>query len=110
VAEITREALEKSVQLSKQRLEDDELEKARLARLRARRKTKKTAATYREPPRGQARGPITKGPRSYLICTPCSELFTTPEEKMRVAVPKQAARSHLLAHQRGLIRRPTVPA
>lgn len=77
------------------------------ARARVAARKGKTTKVYSEPPRSQARGPITKGPRAYLECSTCSALLSTTERRVRVGVPKQRARAHLRAHRLGVIRRPS---
>jgi hypothetical protein len=62
---------------------------------------------YREPPKGQFKGPITKGVAEVIVCASCSRLFSTPEKPIRYGVRKRHAARHLQDHKMGRIRRPT---
>lgn len=57
------------------------------------------------PPRGQAKGPITKGPRTYEYCSTCSRIYGTKEAPLRIGVPHQLVRQHLEDHRMGRIRK-----
>lgn len=52
--------------------------------------------------RAQVKGPITKGPTTYVVCPICTRLFGRPTGTRT----RHAAR-HLKDHQMGRIRRPT---
>lgn len=67
---------------------------------------KQKAPVYREPPKGQLKGPIVKGPTDWIVCTTCSKLFSTPEKPVRMGVRKRHAAKHLADHRMGRIRRP----
>jgi hypothetical protein len=64
------------------------------------------APVYREPPRGQTRGPIVRGPRGWIVCTTCSGMFSTEENPVRYGIRPRHAAKHLSDHRMGRIRRP----
>lgn len=72
-------------------------------------KGKQRAPIYREPPRGQMKGPIVAGPSEWIVCVPCSRLFSTPEKPVRYGIRKRHAAKHLADHRLGRIRRPVEP-
>lgn len=69
-------------------------------------KGKQRAPIYREPPRGQMKGPIVAGPTEWIVCVTCSRLFSTPEKPVRYGIRKRHAKKHLADHRLGRIRRP----
>lgn len=73
------------------------------------RKGAQKAPIYREPPRGQMKGPIVAGPTDWIVCVTCSRLFSTPEKPVRYGIRKRHAKKHLADHRLGRIRRPVEP-
>lgn len=101
VAEATKEA-PKAMDLSK--LKQKPVDKRAP---RASTKAKPKVPIYKEPPRGQHKGPIIAGPTDWIVCSTCSKLFGTKEAPIRYGIRKRHAKRHLRDHQMGRIRRPT---
>lgn len=64
--------------------------------------------TFREP-RGQFKGQIREGPKQWIVCTPCSQMFSTKENPRRIGIRARHAAKHLADHRMGRIKRPTEP-
>lgn len=65
---------------------------------------KKKQTSPKEPPRGQYKGPFSKGPRAYVLCPMCTFTFPRRVGSVGIGVAKQHVRSHLKLHRLGKIR------
>ncbi len=56
-------------------------------------------------PQGQSKGSFKKGPRAYIVCAKCTQMFS--DHGVQVGIPKQQAKAHAVNHKLGLVRKPT---
>ena len=67
----------------------------------------------KQPPKGQYRGPFSKGLRVYVPCPICTQMARGQDPKFAgiVGTAKATQRQHMKDHKLGFIRKPTpVPA